>query len=335
MIWTESDGHYLPWGYDKEVELESAITQIAPQLFGKARVYLEVKKLIGEKGKTRNIPDGYLLDFTSPKRPVLYLVEVELAKHDPLRHIAQQLLEFSLSFKSTPQKMKGILRETIQKSQQVLNACEDYAIRNGFSNIDYLLERMIYDEGAFNTLLIIDELDEELESIVRSSLAFPVETLTLQRFRTETGQVAYSFDPFLYDLSIQASTTGVDEGNQPSVDPAEIDTIVVPARKEGFEDVFLGENMWRAVRIHSSMIPKIKYVAAYQVAPISAITHIAPVARIESWKDTGKYALVFADPAQEIGPLKLVQGGRVNAPQASRYTSYKRLEKAKNLDDVF
>ena len=65
-----------------------------------ARV-LETKKLIGQPGKTQNIPDGYLLDFSSAKKPVLYLVEVELAKHDPLRHIAQ-LLGFSLSFQSTP-----------------------------------------------------------------------------------------------------------------------------------------------------------------------------------------------------------------------------------------
>lgn len=334
MIWTTTT-KYHAWPFEKEAELEAAIAEVKSELFGVNRVYLDVKRLIGECGKVRNIPDGYLLDFTSPRRPVLYLVEVELAKHDPLRHIAQQLLEFSLSFKSTPQKMKSILRDTIQKDATVLRTCERYADANGFSNIDYLLERMIYDDDAFNTLLIIDELDEELESIVRSSLAFPVETLTLERFKAEDGEVAYHFDPFLYDLSSQGATTAAEPGNQPSIDPAEIDTIVVPARKESFEDIFLGENMWRAVRIHSSMIPKIKYVATYQVAPVSAITHIAPVARIEPWKDTGKYALYFSEPARKIGPLPLVPGGRVSAPQASRYTSCKRLEKAKNLDEVF
>jgi hypothetical protein len=71
---------------------------------------------------------------------VLYLVEVELAKHDPLRHVAQQLLSFSLSFKSTPQKMKGIVRNTLQKSPETLAKCEHYAKANGFNNIDYLLE---------------------------------------------------------------------------------------------------------------------------------------------------------------------------------------------------
>jgi hypothetical protein len=57
--------------FDKEADLETAITEIQRDLFGSSRVYLEVKKLIGQQGKTQNIPDGYLLDFSSPKKPVL------------------------------------------------------------------------------------------------------------------------------------------------------------------------------------------------------------------------------------------------------------------------
>ena len=40
-------------------------------LFGQSRIYLDVKKLIGEKSGTQNIPDGYLLDRLSPRKPVL------------------------------------------------------------------------------------------------------------------------------------------------------------------------------------------------------------------------------------------------------------------------
>jgi len=334
MLWTQKQ-QFHPWPFDIEADLETTIAEIQTALFGVSRVYLDVKKLIGERGRTQNIPDGYLLDLSSPKRPVLYLVEVELAKHDPLRHIAQQLLNFSLSFKSTPQKMKGILRDTLQKSPEALAQCESYATQNGFNNIDYLLEQMIYPENAFNALLIIDDLEEELESIVRSSLRFPVETLTVSRFRAPEGDVVCHFEPFLYDLSMQEATVAADEGNTPRIDPAEIDTIVVPAREDGFKETFLGENMWRAIRIHSSMIPKIRYLAAYQVAPESAITYIAEVARIEQWKDSGKYALYFKEPARKISPLKLVSGGKVAAPQASRYTSFDRIQKAKTLDDVF
>jgi hypothetical protein len=41
----------------------------------------------------------------------------------------------------------------------------------------------------------------------------------------------------------------------------EVDTIVVPARAEGFRDVFLGERRWWEIRISAAMIPRIKYIA--------------------------------------------------------------------------
>lgn len=89
------------------------------------------------------------------------------------------------------------------------------------------------------------------------------------------------------------------------------------------------------MRIHASMIPKIKYIAAYQFAPVSAITHIAKVESIEQWKNTNKYILRFVRPASKIGPIKLVPKGAVKALQNARYTSIDRLQSAKNLDDAF
>jgi len=83
------------------------------------------------------------------------------------------------------------------------------------------------------------------------------------------------------------------------------------------------------------MIPQIKYIAAYQVAPISAITHWALVKNIEPWQDTGKFVVNFAEPAKEIDPVPLVPKSRVKALQNARYTSFDRLQKAKNLDEVF
>ena len=145
----------------------------------------------------------------------------------------------------------------------------------------------------------------------------------------------YGFDPFLYDLSIQSNTVEAEAGNTPAVDPSELDTIVVPAREEGFNAVFLGENMWRAIRIHQSMLSRIRYIAAYQVAPVSAITRLAEVDHIEEWKGSGKYAVYFKAPAQSIGPIPWVPNGKVVAPQNSRYTTLKKLEVAKTLDEVF
>jgi len=118
-------------------------------------------------------------------------------------------------------------------------------------------------------------------------------------------------------------------------DIAEVDTVVVPAREDGFREVFLGENRWYAIRIHESVIPRIKYIAAYQVAPISAITHWARVKSIEPWRDTGKFVLNFAEPATKISAIRLVPQSRVKALQNARYTSFDRLRKAESLDEVF
>jgi len=116
---------------------------------------------------------------------------------------------------------------------------------------------------------------------------------------------------------------------------AEVDTVVVPAREDGFKKVFLGENRWYEIRMHHSVIPRIKYIAAYQVAPVSAITHWAPVKNIEPWQDTGKFVVNFAKPAKKISPIPLVPKSRVKALQNTRYTSFDRLQKAKTLDEVF
>jgi hypothetical protein len=308
-------------------------------LFGKSRIYLDVKKLIGAKGGTRNIPDGYLIDLSSPKKPILWVVENELAKHDALRHIAVQILQMSLSFKATPYKVKNVVKGALEADLNARQYCEAYAKENRFENIDFLLERMIY-RNEFQALVIIDELDEDLATVLVSEFQFGVEVLTLKRYRNEAGERIYQFEPLLVDLPTTvpggADSTGKSSGT--TVDTSDIDTIVVPARDEGFNEVFIGENRWWQIRLHTSMIPNIKYIAAYRVKPISAITHVAEVAHhgIEPWQNTGKYVVNFTEPARKLDhPIRLVPKGKVKAPQGPRYTSYDRLMKAKNLDEAF
>jgi len=133
-------------------------------------------------------------------------------------------------------------------------------------------------------------------------------------------------------LSVSRATS---EKMKPINEVSGVDTIVVPAQEDGFQEVFLGENRWYEIRIHQSMIPRIKYIAAYQVAPISAVTHWAPVKDIMPWENTGKFVVNFAEPAKEIEHINLVLKSRVRAPQAPRYTSFSRLKQAKTLDELF
>jgi hypothetical protein len=120
----------------------------------------------------------------------------------------------------------------------------------------------------------------------------------------------------------------------PVLSPDEIDTIIVPAKQDGFQEVFLAENRWYSVRIHGSVRPQIRYIAGYQVAPVQAVTHFARVKSIEPWEDSGKFVLNFEEPAAPIGPIPLGKGGRVKAPQSPRYTTHERLLKAKNIDEL-
>ncbi len=113
------------------------------------------------------------------------------------------------------------------------------------------------------------------------------------------------------------------------------DTVVCPAREDGFRKVFLGENAWYAVLLSGSVIPNLRYIAAYRPHPIGAITHVARIDSIEPYQDTGKHIIYFAEPATAIDPIPLVPHGKRKAPQARQYTTYERLMSAKTLDDVF
>lgn len=111
-------------------------------------------------------------------------------------------------------------------------------------------------------------------------------------------------------------------------------TLVVETQEDSFNKVFLGENCWHAVRIHPGWRKEIKYVAAYQTAPVSAVTHIAEVASIEPYGDRGKFRINFTGPAKPVGPIAFANPNR-RLLKTQRYASYNDLVAAKDLADVF
>lgn len=333
LIWTKN-GAFRRVAYDSEADLEKTILEVQGELFGPDRVYLDIKKKIGTKGNLRNIPDGYLIDLGG-RKPRLYVVENELAAHEPLRHIAVQILEFSLSFETDQRAVKSILFEALQSQPTILAKCQQYAAAHEFRNLDHLLDQLVY-ENPFAAIVIIDEMPNSLENVLARKFQFGVEVLELARYEDARGQRFYHFEPFLSDLSVDAGKLAEPTGAVSArIDASDLDTVVVPAREEGFKETFLGENCWYEIRIHGSMRPQIKYIAAYQVQPISAITHMAPVRSVEPWRDTGKFVVRFSEPAKEINPVPLVKGGRVKAPQNIRYTTREKLLAAKTLEDLW
>lgn len=113
------------------------------------------------------------------------------------------------------------------------------------------------------------------------------------------------------------------------------DTVVVPAKEDGFNEVFLGKNCWYSIRIGGGMLKKIRYIAAYQTSPTSAVTHYAPVDRIEPYGDEGKYRLIFSEAATAL-PNPVVYGDApTGSMQGPRYTNLSKLLASKKVEDFF
>jgi HJR/Mrr/RecB family endonuclease len=115
----------------------------------------------------------------------------------------------------------------------------------------------------------------------------------------------------------------------------EVDTLVCAAKEDGFKRAFLGEKAWWAVRLGTKMIPEIKYVAMYQVAPVSLITYYGKVDRIEPYQGTEKYILYLkGDPVKLDNPIGIGDNPHLK-PQGPRYTKLEKILRANTLDDIF
>ena len=112
------------------------------------------------------------------------------------------------------------------------------------------------------------------------------------------------------------------------------DMIIVPAKKDGFERTFIGKNCWYAIKINQKYWNSIKYIAAYQSHPVSAITHWAKVDKITLYKKTGKCIVYFKNKASKLKhPIPL--DDKHYTPFSRRFTTYEKFRKAKRISDLF
>jgi hypothetical protein len=316
---------YRPYEYDSEEEFEEAVVGHSREIFGPNSVYFDIKKRL-ENENVLTIPDGYLLDFSFQHSPRLYIIENELVEHDPFRHIGQQLLKFATAYEESRHKLKQALSREIQSDAEKRAFIEEQIVEADIRNVDVLLDEVIYGSQA-DAIVVIDEITSDLENVL-GQLTMDTDVVQLKTY-VRDGDLIHHVRPFQQDIRSVA-----DDGE--SVDPEELDTVVVPARREGFEETFLGEDCWYKIGMASSMVDQIEYIAAYRTAPVSAITHYAEVASIEKYEDTGKYILHFKEPAEEINSILLPddhEGGV--APQARQYTTFERLMEAETLNEVF
>lgn len=320
----DNEIYYLK-NYQYEKDFEQDVVANYRHIFGNESIYINIKKKIGDSIVT--IPDGYLLDFTFVNNPRLFIIENELSIHDAYKHIGSQLLKFAVSYKQSGRKIKQYILDYITGSPKHMILLESKINQMGYRNIDAFLESLIFEKSVA-AIIIIDNISPELENVL-SQLTMNTDIIEFKAFESNTGKKSYKFIPFNNEIK-EIIATG-----KSNILVEDIDTIVVPAQEEGFQNAFIKSNAWWQIRISVSMLDKIKYIAAYRTSPISAITHIAEVQKIEKYKNTNKYILYFKDSAKEIKHIELDKNKKGLAPQAPRYTSYTKLMAAKTLSEVF
>jgi len=304
-----------------EDELEKAVVKHSPDIFGQKSVYIDIKKRVKHKQNSFiSIPDGYILDFRSD--PQLWVVENELETHDSFKHIGIQLLKFASQFSEGSFQVKEILLEAINGEVALKEKASLLASKAKFANISEALDFAIF-KNDFSFLIVIDEITDDLSRVTRE-LAKQPELLQIQKY-SDGREFVYVFDELLKEL---------DEAKSTKVKNIEdIDTMVAPARAEGHKAAFLKEKAWWAVRISASVMPKLKYLAMYEIAPVSAIRWVGKIQAIKPYEDTGKYKIFLS----EISKLKepITKGEQRFVPQSPRYTKFDLLEEAKTLADIF
>jgi len=318
---------YKLWTPQREDELEKAVKEHAKDIFGDDSIYFEKRKIGSELG-IRSIPDGFVINFRSKK---LYAIEIELSTHSYDHIVAQgnRHIDAMDNLNTKHKLVKGFNNEIKSDPHKKLFAkgFVEEDLHDFLTSISENPELVIIYDRISND---IKQAQRALNSRMKTKI---IEFKTFGREDVGIGVHAHLFEP------IVKREIGIERVPEDKITlPLEqMDTIVVPANEEGFNEVFIGENCWYAIRVSSSVIYKIKYIAVYQTAPISAITHYAEVAKIEKHKGTKKYIVYFKDKAKQIGPLKLIPKpkGKVKAPQAPRYTTFDKLKNAKSLDEVF
>ena len=306
--------------FSTEQELEDAVQLHAENIFSNDCVYICIKKRVTNKNNNFiNIPDAYVIDFRG--RPKLWVVENELSKHDSFRHVGVQMLQFASQFTEGSFEIKSMLLEAINNDKDLLEKAKKLTKKIKSQNIGEVLDYAIY-KNEFGFVIIIDEINQDLYSVTRE-LARQPELLQIQKYKSKDGNLLYTYEELLGEV-VEAKSAWVK-------DMDDIDTMVAPAKEEGFKRVFLGQKEWYAVRISSSVIPRLKYLAMYEVSPIKAIRWVGKIESIQPYEDTGKYKIYLSE-INKIEPIKL--GNPNYAPYGPRYTTYELLQKAKDLGDL-
>ena len=140
------------------------------------------------------------------------------------------------------------------------------------------------------------------------------------------------FEPYRDVLETQKPKKSVQTRTR---DIRDYDTIVCPSTASGFRNAFIDKGAWWAVRVGQPNIPKLKYLAIYESAPISAIRHYAKITKIEPYPDKpGKYIIYHDGDVKEFDPHIVMGDNHQLALFGPRYYKLSTMKKSTSLAEL-
>jgi hypothetical protein len=155
---------YRLWTPSYEEKFEQIITERSKDIFGEDSVYFDLKQKLTSQAGIGSIPDGYVIDLTSP--PSWYIVEVELSTHPLYEHIVVQLSKFinGLNNYSSRLEIINALHQIINSNPETLKFIRE---RLETREIYYFLTQLISKPPKLAVIIDenVDQLHEALKSI--------------------------------------------------------------------------------------------------------------------------------------------------------------------------
>jgi hypothetical protein len=315
--------------FENEAELERAVVENKKFIFGLDTILLDYKRKVGSKtSRNAGIPDGFLIDFNDTKNPKLFFIENELESHDLYEHIGPQIMRFYASFETSKRELYKKLDAIIKVDKKIKRELETQINRTDYENIESLLNHILY-ENQVGIIVVIDEQTEDLNSLLQRLQEKP-EVIEIKKFQAN-NQIVYQYNPFKEGILQTKAKKGKE-----LLPMKEVDTIVCAAREEGFKHAFIDNDAWWAVRISPAIIPQLKYLAMYEVNPVSKIRWVATIKEggIKPYKNTGKY-IIHIESKKKMKPIVLDKDVKGMAPQSPRYTKKEKLDKAQKIGELW
>lgn len=314
---------YSLYDFDNEAEFEKAVIENHKYLFGKDAVYIDIKRKIG-RDNHRGIPDAFLIDFYDTNKPQLYIIENEIASHDVYAHISEQIARFATSTVSSANQIRNLLVKAIENEPETKKMIEKYLPQTVFKTVTELM--LFLTESNIKIVIAINEVTSDLNIVLKVFKDSP-DVVLLQRYLCG-DDISYYYEPMNEEVEdIEIEKTKKDRA-------VDFDTVVCAAFEDGFKHAYVENNAWWEIRLSQKAREHLKYLAIYEKSPIAHVSHYAEIDRIEPYKDTGKYILYLKNK-KTVKPIKLGKVKKGEAPQAPRYTTLKKLLKAKSVSELW